>query len=270
MFYIAGIVVAALYVLITFWPGKLKPYIKMVQQSKQLRASGAVIHIEEDEPEPSADACAPIPVDEVKAGQILTSVPTYNASKEGSWQADRTVVCTAMAKVFTPQGAQDTLFIWLSGDMLLMKTPTKWRLLTELPISGSEAQTVLDERESLLKGVKAGASVLDQSIDSFRGCAWKINGSYGRNDGGKFPGQSTIERTSVISDTGQFADDLPSLAKGQRQAFSYFDMRADFVSGDPTFTDRCMVAFWLENGADCVVYVGKYLDEADVRQMGVM
>lgn len=257
------------------WPNYIGPWSGRVQrvavQTPMLNASGQVIHTEEPDPEPRADGGIPEPisVNEARAGQVISNVPNY-APGSKSWKANRTVVATALANIYTPQGVANTLFIWLSGDMLIMKTPKKWFLLTELPVTNVEANLLLKERKELLDDVKAGDNNPDTAIREFRGCQWEINGAYGLNEGGRNPGQSTIECTSVLSELGEFADDVPTLLTTIGRPVSYYDMRADFVSGDESFIGRRLVSIWAEEGSDCVVYVGKEMSPAEVKQMGVV
>jgi hypothetical protein len=268
------VVVAGVFWIVTdLWPNYIGPWLgyvqKAVKQAPDLQANGRVIHREEPEPTPNEVIREAIPVDEARAGQVISDVPNY-APGSKSWKANRTVVTTALANIYTPQGVANTLFVWLSGDMLIMKTPKKWFLLTELPITSAEAIALLRERKELLDDVKAGDETPDQVIREFRGCQWEINGAYGLNEGGRNPGQSTIECTSVLSELGEFEDDVPTLVTTVGRPVSYYDMRADWVSGDQSFAGRRMVAMWAEEGSDCVVYVGKEMSPAEVKQMGVV
>lgn len=271
--YLIVIGAGVFWMLTDLWPNYIGPWFgyakKAFDQTPYLEANGRVIHREEPDPSPSDDIVEAITVDEARAGQVISDVPNY-APGSKSWKANRTVVTTALANIYTPQGVAITQFIWLSGDMLIMKTPKKWFLLTELPITSSEANLLLKERKELLDDVKAGDDTPDQAIREFRGCQWEINGAYGLNEGGRNPGQSTIECTSVLSELGEFADDVPTLLTTVGRPVSYYDMRADFVSGDKSFTGRRMVAMWAEEGSDCVVYVGKEMSPAEVKQMGVV
>jgi hypothetical protein len=281
--------VGSFWLVTDFWPTYIQPRLKGARQGGKLRATGQTIHTTEaepvfnrfstgptssaetDEPHPgvSQGVLETITVDKAKAGQTISSVPNYNPSKSGAWNQDRTVVGTAFAHIYTPQGMQDCNFIWLSGDLLIMKTPRKWFLLSELPLSSNECQLLLDEREALLNDVKAGDSTPDIHIDKFRGCGWRINGAYGRNEGAN-AGQSTIEYTSVLTNPGEFADDIPNLALQRGRPVSYYDLRADFETGDPAYAGNRFVAIWAEEGSDCVGYVGKEMTQEEVHMMGVV
>ena len=268
--YLVAIGIAVYWIVTDLWPNVIRPVSKKAEQTGKLRATGRVIHTEETSPVRfgAGDPLNPTSADEARAGQVISDVPNYNPTASKSWQQDRTVVATAMAQIYTPQGISDTVFIWTSGDMLLMKTPKKWRLLTELRLTSHEAQRLLDERLELLNSVKHNEPP-NVAINDFRGCNWNINGAYGRNEGGSNPGQSTIECTSMLTDLGEFKDDVPSLTMKRNRPVNYFDLRADWISGDPGFKDRTFVAIWAEEGSDCVLYVGRDLTQAEIDQMQV-
>lgn len=273
--YFAIVVLFGYWVYDYLWPEYLERWWLTWRQAPDLQGSGRTIDRERAAPKgekadpAQVESCEPLTIDMAKAGQVISDVPEISPAVSGKWKADRTVVATAFAKVFTPQGSADTTFLFLSGDILLIKTPRKWRILTELPTSRAELTLLGQERKFLLADDAAGKTTdIDEWVDNFRGCRWLISGVYGKNRDGK---QSTIELTSLVADVSQFQDDLPSaVLRRAGDTVAYYDMRLDWDSGSADFTGQCAWVMWMGEDAEAVVYAGRDLTEAEVRQMGLV